>query len=359
MLLVKKFDFYLLLPVAILLAFSIGMIASVSPSSILTHIVYVAISIVVFLIFSFVDIEILLSLSPAIYISSVVFLILPFIFGTVTRGSVRWIPIGDYTIQPSEIVKPFLALFSAWYWSKNSFNFKSFRNFVLFFIPILGLIFLQPDLGSTLVVLSIFVGSILISGTKIKQILLLLLSVLFIIPITWFSLKSYQKTRLIHFFDPSLDPLGEGYNQIQAKIAVGSGQLFGWGLGKGPQSHLSFLPERHTDFIFSSFAEEFGFTGSALLLLIYLFMFMKFLKIAQGTKDRTFFTLSMCLFFWIFFQTTVNIGMNIGILPITGITLPMFSYGGSSLVSTMISFGIFESISRRNREEEVISIKHF
>lgn len=359
MLLVKKFDFYLLLPVAILLVFSVGMIASVSPSSILTHLVYMAISVVIFLIFSFIDIEILLSLSPVIYVLSVVFLILPFVFGTATRGSVRWIPIGDYTVQPSEIVKPFLALFSAWYWSKNAFCLRSFRNFVFFFIPILGLIFLQPDLGSTLVVLSIFVGSISVSGIKIKQALLLLLSFLFIIPITWLSLKDYQKTRFIHFFNPSLDPLGDGYNQIQAKIAVGSGRLFGWGLGKGPQSHLAFLPERHTDFVFASFAEEFGFAGSALLLLVYLFMFVKFLKIAQATRDRTFFTLAMCLFFWIFFQTTVNIGMNIGILPITGITLPLFSYGGSSLFSTMISLGILESISRRNREEEAISIKHF
>lgn len=359
MLLIKKFDFYLLIPIAILLSFSVGMIASVSPSSLLTHVVYVVIAIIAFFIFSFIDIEILLSLSPAIYISSIIFLILPFILGTVTRGSVRWIPIGSYTVQPSEIVKPFLALFSAWFWSKNSFNFKSLRNFILFFVPVLGLIFFQPDLGSTLVVLSILAGSILISGIKIKQILLLFLAALFIIPITWFSLKGYQRTRLIHFFDPSLDPLGEGYNQIQAKIAVGSGQLFGWGLGKGPQSHLSFLPERHTDFIFASFAEEFGFAGSALLIFVYLFMFMKILKIAQATRDRTFFTLSMALFFWISFQTVVNIGMNIGLLPITGITLPLFSYGGSSLLSTMISLGILESISRQNREEEVISIKHF
>ncbi len=355
----KKFDLLLFLPVLLLLIFGFGMITSVQPAVLTDHLVYVVISLVLFFVFYFIDYTILISLSPLIYISSLIFLTLPFIFGTVTRGSVRWIPLGSYTVQPSEIIKPFLCIFAAWYWEKKNYSTLNLFRFFLYFLPFLILIFLQPDLGSMLVVLSIFVGSVLVSGIPTKQILLFLAISLAILPLFWFSLKDYQKTRVYHFLNPSSDPLGEGYNQIQAKISVGSGKLFGWGLGKGSQSHLSFLPERHTDFIFSSMAEEFGFLGSGVLLVLYFYLLQRILRISQNCSQKSGYFLTLALFFSLCFQTVVNIAMNLGLLPITGITLPLFSYGGSSLLATLVGLGIISNISKNNNQSKIVSIKHF
>jgi len=353
----KKFDFYLILPVIFLLCFGVGTISSVSPANLSNHLIYIFISIIFFLIFSWVDLEMVFPFSPFIYLFSLGFLILPFILGTVTRGSVRWIPIGGYTIQPSEIIKPFLGVIAAWYWAKKDFTFKRFFYYCLLFLPVLLLIFFQPDLGSTLVVLSIFGGMILVSKIKFKQVLVLLLASVLILPLGLVVLKPYQRLRLIHFINPYSDPLGEGYNVIQAKIAVGSGGVSGKGLGHGTQSHLSFLPERHTDFIFASLAEELGFFGSALVLFFYFLFFLKILKIVAQCQDSTMGAVAFSIFFYLAFQTIVNIGMNMGLLPITGITLPFVSYGGSSLLASMMSLGILESISRRRAKEEVIEIR--
>jgi len=355
----KKFDFYLFMPVVLLLIFSLGMVLSVSPAIITDHLFYTLVSLVLFFIFCFLDYGVLISLSPLIYVFCLIFLILPFIFGTVTRGSVRWIPIGNYTIQPSEIIKPFLCLFTAWYWGRKKYSHSNLLKLFIFFLPFFILVFLQPDLGSMLVILSIFSGTLLYSGIKTKQIILFLVITVGLLPLFWFSLKDYQKTRVYHFLNPLSDPLGEGYNQIQAKITVGSGRFWGLGLGKGSQSHLFFLPEKHTDFIFSSMAEEFGFLGSVLLLLLYFLLFLRILKIASNCSSRESFLLVMGIFFGMSFQTLVNIGMNLGLLPITGITLPLFSYGGSSLAASMIGLGIICNVSRINSISKIVSIKHF
>jgi len=306
--------------------------------------------------------EILFPLSPLIYVFCLLFLILPFFVGTVTRGSIRWIPIGQFTIQPSEIVKPLLALICAWYWAKKTVSLKTFLFFSFLLSPIIILIFFQPDLGSTLSVLSIFAGSLFALRIKPRQFFVFSAIIIIALPLVWFSLKNYQKTRITHFLDPYSDPLGKGYNLIQAKIAVGSGEFWGRGLGRGTQSHLTFLPERNTDFVFASLAEETGLAGSSFVLILYLFLFLRILKIAFHAEEnfpngRLFFLLSMGLFFYLSFQVIVNIGMNIGLLPITGITLPLVSYGGSSLLTNMISLGILESISIRSRQEETIQIK--
>ncbi len=353
----KKFDFYLFLPIVFLLGLSIAIVVSVSPESLLNHLSFIALGLSFFFLFSFLDLEILFPLTPLIYVAGLLFLVLPFLVGTVTRGSLRWIPLAGYTIQPSEIVKPFLALAAAWFWAKREFNLRAFFSFSLLFLPVLALIFLQPDLGSTLVVLSIFAGLIGLSGIKLKQALFLLGAALLFIPLLWFSLRDYQRMRVIHFVSPYADPLGEGYNLIQAKIAVGSGGLFGRGLGRGTQSHLAFLPEKQTDFVFASLAEELGLAGTFLVLFLYLLLYLRILRIASRLKDRSHFLLSLGLFFHLAFQTVVNIGMNIGLLPITGVTLPLISCGGSSLLATLISLGILEALSRERSEEGIIEIK--
>lgn len=332
------------------------MIASVSPAKLPEHFLFLIISLVFFLFFSFLDLEILLPFSPIIYVACVIFLILPFFLGTVTRGSVRWIPLAGFTIQPSELVKPFLALIAANFWSRGEFTFKKLVNYLLLFMPVLALVFLQPDLGSTLVIASIFSGMLFISGISFKQALACIcVGLLCAVPV-WFFLQPYQKTRITHFFNPYLDPLGKGYNVIQAKIAVGSGGVLGRGLGRGTQSHLAFLPERHTDFIFASLSEELGMAGGVIVLLLYLFLFFRILKIAAGVEFRSSF-LVLGLFFYLAFQTLVNIGMNIGLLPITGVTLPLISYGGSSLLTTMVSLGLVSAVSRQEGREKVIEIR--
>jgi rod shape determining protein RodA len=340
-----------------LLGFGVGIIGSVSPANLLQHLFCLVLGLALFLFFSFLDLEILFPLAPLLYLFSLFFLVLPFLVGTVTRGAVRWIPVGSFTIQPSEIAKPFLALAAAWFWAKESFSFKKLLTFVGLLLPAALLIFFQPDLGSTLVVLSIFFGVFLYSGIKRRQLLLLALVIALAIPVAWFGLHNYQRLRVIHFLNPSSDPLGEGYNLIQSRIAVGSGGFFGRGWGRGTQSHLAFLPEKHTDFIFASLAEELGLVGGGVVFLLYLLLFLRILKIIQLTKERSLFLLSLGLFFSLFFQTAVNLGMNIGLLPIAGVTLPLVSYGGSSLLATMISLGILEAISRKRSEEKVLEIK--
>ncbi|MCL5090395.1 MAG: rod shape-determining protein RodA, partial [Patescibacteria group bacterium] len=320
------------------------------------HLMFLGISLIFFIFFSFLDLEILFPFSPIIYIGCLLFLILPFIVGTVTRGSVRWIPLAGFTIQPSELVKPFLALMAAWFWTGSEFSWKKILTFIFFSLPILFLIFIQPDLGSTLVVFSIFIGIIFLSGIELKKLIILFCGGILVLPLFFLSLKGYQRLRLVHFLNPYTDPLGEGYNLIQSKIAVGSGGIFGRGLGRGTQSHLAFLPERHTDFIFASLSEELGFGGATLVLLLYLFLYLRVLKVAFQVKERRFFLFSLGLFFYLFFQTTVNIGMNVGLLPITGITLPLISYGGSSLLTTMISLGMLQAVSRQRSGEKVLQI---
>jgi rod shape determining protein RodA len=282
---------------------------------------------------------------------------LPILIGTASRGSVRWIPIGGYTIQPSEIVKPFFVLMSAYYWSKRKFNYKNLFKFFIFFLPSFFLIFRQPDLGSSLVMLTIFIGMILFSGISIKQIFPIILVCAILLPLSWFGLKDYQKTRAIHFINPYADPLGEGYNVIQSKIAVGSGGFWGKGFGKGTQSHLSFLPERHTDFIFASTSEEFGFIGDVLIISLYFIIFQRILYISRLVREKKHFFLCVGIFFYFFFQTAVNIGMNIGIMPITGITLPFLSYGGSSILVSMICLGMVQNVYRDSNPERILIIK--
>lgn len=349
----KKLDIYLILPVLALLIISIAVIGSVSGENVVSQAVFLGIALGTFFIFSYIDIDIYFPLSPLFYIISLFLLILPYIVGNVTRGSVRWIPLGKFNLQPSEIIKPFFVLYSAWFWTKKSMNIRNLMIYSAAFLPCFLLIFFQPDLGSALVLSSIFVGMILFNNIPKKILFPAILAFLLLLPGFWLILKDYQKNRVINLFDPYKDPFGQGYNVIQAIIAIGSGGCFGRGLGKGTQSHLAFLPERHTDFIFSSLGEELGFIGISIVLLSYLLLFLRILKITSHNKNRGYFLISLGIFIYIFFQTVVNIGMNLGIIPITGITLPFLSYGGSSLLTCMISLGILESIYRQQQERKM------
>jgi len=217
------------------------------------------------------------------------------------------------------------------------------------------LIFLQPDLGSSLVVFIFWLGIAFAAGIPKRLIAGLGLVAAALFPLSWLILKQYQKERIFSFLNPFSDPLGSGYNMIQAMVAVGSGQWLGRGLGRGTQSHLMFLPERHSDFIFASLAEELGFLGGFLLIIVYAFLLWRLLKIASQAKEKYGVLICLGVFSMIFVQVLINIGMNLGLVPVTGITLPLISSGGSSLLATVISLGIVQNIARVKNESQSLA----
>lgn len=292
------------------------------------------------------------TISP-LYIFILITLVVVFILGIETRGSLRWIPLGILNVQPSEFAKPILILFLAKFWSENQPTWLNIFKSLLWTIPAVLLIFKQPDLGSALTLVAIWIGMLLTARIAWKKILILILIALFIIPTSWLFLHNYQKERILSFLSPESDPLGKGYNMIQSRVAVGSGELLGRGLGRGTQSRLQFLPEFRTDFIFASIAEEMGFVGSLLILSLYLFLLTYSLRVAYQANNLFSMLIILGVISMLLFQVVVNIGMNIGILPITGITLPLISYGGSSLIATFLSLGLLVSSARHKVTQEL------
>lgn len=276
-------------------------------------------------------------------------LIITFIIGIEVKGSRRWIDLYFFNFQPSEFFKIFFILFLADFFTKHRQNIKDFSIFLkslgYLILPLL-IIFKQPDLGNAMVLFFIYVIVVLFSGTPKKYLLSSFLTLLLIIPIGWPALKDYQRNRITSFLNPEIDQQGINYNMAQAIITVGSGKFLGRGLGYGTQSKLFFLPENHTDFAFSSLVEQFGFLGGICILVLYFVISTGLIKklalLFQSTdEDILFKRLFMLGFFAYFvFQVFINIGMNLGLLPITGVALPLISYGGSSLVSFMLGLAL-------------------
>lgn len=352
------FDLEILLSVAVLSLLSLVMIWSLESSLFIPQTIFVVIGIVVLLFFSRLDFRIFENLTTPFYVVSIGLLFLTFLLGEVTRGSVRWLDFGVFNLQPSEAVKPFLVMFFASQLAKEiKWGFK--RIIKILFLAALPLLFIfkQPDLGSALVLLASFTGIVLSSRIPKSYLLIGILLIILLTPIGWVLLESYQKSRIVSFLNPYGDPLGTGYHIIQSVITVGSGGLTGRGLGRGTQSQLSFLPEHHTDFIFASLVEELGFLGAMMAIVCYFVLLLRILQIAH--KSDSFFgsLIGFGIFSQLLFQLFVNIGMNMGIMPITGITLPLISYGGSSFISIMMSLGIIESIAKSRKSETAIEIR--
>ena len=253
---------------------------------------------------------------------------------------------GFIRFQPSEFAKPLLVVFFAVMMSRAINTPAKYVRLLLYMLPPLALIFLQPDLGSTLIVAAVLGSQLMSSKTPKKDLLLTVATVLVLSPLIWSVLRPYQKERVASFIAPASDPLGSGYNAIQAVISVGSGKVLGRGLGQGTQSQLKFLPERQTDFIFASISEEFGFLGSATIIASYIWLLSSIVHFATTANDDVGRLISVGTFFVIILQAFVNIGMNIGLLPITGITLPLVSLGGSSLISIAVLLGIMTNIQQ-------------
>ncbi|MFZ5845181.1 MAG: FtsW/RodA/SpoVE family cell cycle protein [Patescibacteria group bacterium] len=296
--------------------------------------------------------------APLGYIFSIIFLALSYL-GPSIRGATRWIIVGGVQLQPSELVKPLLLLAFARLMSQyppRNWRFLALHIF-LFVVPFI-LVFRQPDLGSSLIYAGFWLAMLVAGGLPLLFQFLGILTMGILAPVGWHFLAAYQKARILTFLNPTLDPRGAGYNALQAMIAVGSGQIFGRGLGLGTQSHLRFLPEYHTDFVFATLIEELGFLGGSLLLLLYAALLWRIIEpLVKGKVKEAFpFIYSVGLFTTILVQIFINSGMNMGIIPITGITLPFVSYGGSSVFSLAISFALLWVIRRTGDSESRIAI---
>lgn len=349
----KLIDWRLIIPCLVIIALSLSILFSISPNLAWAQLSFILLGTGLFVLFSKFDYQHHLPLAKIYILGSFLFLILPIVFGVVTRGSVRWIQLGPLTIQPSEIIKPFLIIIFSYLLSAK-------LNLVTYLIALLipgFLIFKQPDLGSTLVVLAIWLGIWFISKLPLISLFVSTLTITILSPIVYKFLKPYQQQRVLSFLNPYADPKGSGYQVIQSTIAVGSGRLFGQGLGQGTQSQLKFLPERQTDFIFATIAEELGLIGALVLLIAIFFLLSHLLTIARKAPDQFSQMIVIGVFSMLFFQIFVNIGMNLGLLPITGITLPLVSAGGSSMLATMIALGLVHNISLKTNNNQSLEIK--
>lgn len=352
----RSIDWVLYFLIILLLIFGLVIIFSVTyhtskQNLAISQAIYAILGIGLLVLFTFIDYRTLSSASYVLYLAGIALLILVFILGKTKLGSTRWIDFGFFNFQPSELFKVILILTLSNFLAKKEEILIS--DFLLYLgiiaLPVV-LVLLEPDLGTALIY--IIIGIVLFIACRTKEIYLLITGLIFaiLLPIFWFFiLKSYQKTRILTFLDPSKDPFGSGYNVLQSTISVGSGGLLGRGLGHGPQSQLNFLPIQHTDFIFATLAEELGFIGASFLLILFLILIIRIVNIGAQARDALGRYLAFGVAAMILFQILINVGMNIGIMPVTGIPLPLISHGGSSLFSTLIALGIVGSIFIRRK----------
>lgn len=284
----------------------------------------------------------------ALYLVGIASLAGLIVFGEDVRGAASWFRFSFFSIEPSEPMKVIFILLMAKYFSRRHIEIANVRHIIvsgIYFLLPAVLIFLQPDFGSAIVFGSIWIGMIMVSGISKRHLAAVFLLGVIVLAVSWgFMLEDYQKLRITTFINPYIDSQGAGYNALQAKIAVGAGGLWGRGIGYGTQSRLAFLPEHETDFIFAAFAEEWGFIGVIFMLLFFGLLLWRMLRIVSSEVGNfeKFFTIGLAIF--IVGHVAVHIGMNIGLLPITGIPLPFVSYGGSNLLTLFVALGIWASM---------------
>jgi len=282
-----------------------------------------------------------------LYIIAIILLAAVLIIGTAKGGSQRWFIIGSIQVQPSEVAKILMIIFLSRIFTRLKGEVPDRTNFIfalLTVIPIIILIAIEPDLGTAMVFFFIFLAMSFMSPIDWRIPVTFVLIGVLLIPATWPLLRDYQKGRIISFIDPAADPLGKGYHSNQSKIAIGSGGITGWGFSKGPQNKLNFIPSQSTDFIFSIVGEEGGFVFSVLIILLYLGLILRLGMIASRAQDSFGGLIAFGICSMLVFQTFVNIGMTMGLMPVTGLPLPFMSYGGSSLLINFTSLGIVNSI---------------
>ncbi len=314
------------------------------------QIIYVVTGFIMMWVVAQIDYHSLMGKIFPIYAASVGLLILTFLLGDKVFGSTRWIRVSGFTLQTSEFVKIVLVLLVARYLADLRTPTVEWPDLLklsgLIAVPFL-LVVKQPDLGTSLTYLPILVCGVLMAGLRWKYLLLIAFVVMACLPIGYHFLKPYQKDRLVSFVDPERDPKGSGFQVIQSKIAVGNGGVWGRGVTKGSQTHLGFLPVPHTDFIFSSFAEEHGFLGVVVALVLYFLLIMQVVQNAQSAPDRAGVYICMTIGALLLFHVLVNVGMVVGHMPTTGIPLPLMSSGGSNTWSVFLMLGLINSVRLR------------
>ncbi len=341
-----RWDPLLVTSAGLILIFGLFSLYSIDPELARVQLLFALLGGLGFFLFSILDYRHLKTGALPLFILTIALLWGVLIWGKEVGGAYRWFSVGPFFFTPSELAKPSLIILLAAFFSRLASPLK-LRDLLLGVLPaaILSmLVFFQPSLGTALVFVAIWVGLVWVAGISYPYLFGGLLLLFISLPILWGSLQDYQQERITSFLNPVLDPLGAGYNVIQSMIAVGSGRFLGKGFGMGTQSHLRFLPVRHTDFIFASLTEEWGLLGASLLLLLYLVLLWRILRIATSQQDKFGFFLGIGVFAFLFTQVVINVGMNVGIAPITGLPLPLVSYGGSSLLFTLICVGVVHSL---------------
>lgn len=348
------------LPIIYLLFASLSLVTlqSIEPKLVQNQLIFFVVGGVMLLVISRIPLHLWKISLPFFYIFSILLLLFTLFLGNLTRGTVSWIPIGPFHIQPSQIAVPItLFLQSLWLYHSKRITVQTILGFITLGVIPFSLIFLEPDLGTGMVFFLSSFTVFAMSPVQKKYVIGGIGAIFIAGMLSWnFLLKPYQKERITSFLSTE-DLQGAGYNSYQSLIAVGSGQWWGRGLGHGVQSQLRFLPEHQTDFIFASIAEETGFVGSSFVLMLYLILFYYIARsISQVKTTFAHYTLLGCSFL-LFYQMLINVGMNMGLLPITGITLPLLSYGGSSILSFSLVFGIMIRILYEEREWKSMRIR--
>ena len=354
----KNLDYILLFCILLLGSISLATMYSTDGGEVLfhtkSHFIKFTIFTMMMLLISFINIKYWFAIGYLSYLVVIGLLIWTYFFGITSSGSQRWINLYFLNLQPSELMKIFIILCLAKYFHRMRLEkvnsiYTILTSLIIIILP-MGLVIVQPDLGTSLLIAISGIAVLWFAGVNNRYFIYTMMGFIIALPFIIAFLKPYQKLRVLTFLNPDRDPLGAGYQIIQSKIAVGSGGIFGKGFLKGTQSYLEFLPEKHTDFIFTLFSEEFGFVGSALLLLIYAIIIYRI--VAIGASSRSYFAKIFCYSFGsaIFVFITINMSMVLGLLPIVGSPLPIMSYGGSSMLATMIGFGIVMSARVHNQQ---------
>jgi rod shape determining protein RodA len=316
----------------------------------LRQLAWVGIGFLALLIIASLDYRRLVRLAPLVYVLGLMALLGVFILGRTVSGARRWIVLGPVSVQPSELFKIAFVLMVVW-WLTSRWAQPLGRVTLAFLLPIIAVPFVlivkQPDLGTALLLFPVTVALLVGAGARLRLLSGLVLAGLSVLPLAWLAMKDYQRERIMVYLDPFRDPLGSAYNVIQAKIAIGSGQLLGKGIAGATQSRLAFLPERHTDFIFAVFAEMWGFVGCLVLLACYALLLLRGFDIAAAAREPVGRLVALGATGLLASQVLINVGMVTGLLPVVGIPLPLMSYGGSSMVVSLTALGLLLSVRMR------------
>jgi rod shape determining protein RodA len=314
------------------------------------QILWMCIGIALMIVFAVVDYHVLFDAAPILYGVGIVLLVYLLLWGKLTANVRSWIHIGGFQFQPSEFMKIFTALMLAKFFDRHDRAYMNLRLFAqamgIIALPV-ALIIVQPDFGTAATFFPLVAVAMYFGGIRWRVWVIAALILLIALPIGWMALKQYQKDRILTFLNPDRDPLGRGYQVTQAKIAIGSGGIHGKGFKQGTQAKLQYLPARHTDFIFAVLGEEWGFIGVTIVLGLYLFLIVQALTFAKHARDRGGTFLAICLISFFIFHVLINVSMQIGVLPTTGIPLPLISYGGSSTMMFFMAIGLMLNVDMR------------